>query len=209
MISVIILDAHEPQVIQLTYENLYQELKDIPGFQLLVQDNWFDLSVVKNKFVCFVEPDCLVSHEYFEQQLQEFKDNPFFRKLAMLSPAVGVNFWENRIYGYSLGSRFIDGIIPVTKKKSRVLYPVQIGYVPGALIRTSTLKLIIDGIEPVTDLVKLSTYISLAFWRCGDGNRVYVNPNVTYVTTDSSVNDIGKFKVDAKDLVGKFKKESI
>lgn len=215
MLSVVIQDNDEPNVIKLTYDNLYRELKDIEGSEILVEKDWFDaVPKVTNKYVCFVESDCLVNSGYFSSMMGLFKKNSYFRKLAMLSSSVGVNEWGNRFYGYSLGNSYSDGVIPNKMKKSNEVYPVQIGYVPGAIIRVSMLKKTLPGLELnntwVNDLVFLSSQLSLAFWRQGDGNRVHINPNTTYVTTEFYVNDISKFDPNAENkLVDMFRKEAI
>lgn len=213
MLSVIIQDNGEPNVISLTYQNLWRELKDISGSELLV-GNWIEkLGEVKNNYVCFVEADCLVNSGYFSSQMGLFKKNNMFRKLAMLSSATAVNDWHNRFYGYRLGESYVDGVIPDLSKRSTAIYPVQIGYVPGSIIRLSMLKNAMKaldlGNQVQTDLVKLSTELSLWFWKQGDGNRVHLNPNTTYVSTEGYINDIGKFDPKPGDLVIKFKKEAI
>lgn len=214
MLSVIIKDDGEPNVIKLTYENLYRELKDIPGAELLVAENWFsNLPRIKNDYVCFVEADCLVNSGYFSSQMGLFQKNPMLRKLAMLSSAVGVNAWHNKFYGYSLGNEFIEGIIPIHAKKSKAVYPVQVGYAPGAIIRASMLRNLLEQYKPAPswqdDLIYFSTQLSLGFWRQGDGNRVHINPNTTYVTTEDYVNDLARFSTFAEDLAPMFKKETI
>ena len=216
MITVVIANNQEENVVKLTYENLWKELKDIPGAELFVADHWLDYSLSsnsKNKYVCFVEADCLVNSGYFSSQLGLFKKNTMFRKLAMLSSGVGVNDWANKFYGYTVGDNYSDGVIPIKTNKSKSLYPVQIGYVPGAIIRKSMLIAALADLKPNNswekDLVFLSTQLSLTFWRQGDGNPVYINPNTTYVTTEDYVNDIGKFDSGAGDLVNMFARESI
>lgn len=215
MITVAIKDNGEPNVIKLTYENLHKELKDIPGADLIVVDNWSDAipRAKKNLYVCFVEADCLVNSGYFTSQLGLFKKNPYFRKLAMLSSAIGVNEWGNKFYGYSLGNTYSDGIIPNKDKKSSGVYPVQIGFVPGALIRVGMLTKVLAGLDVKNsiegDLVYLSTVLSLAFWGQGDGNRVHLNPNTTYVSTEDYINNIGKPVEQAKEMKDKFLRESI
>src|SRR3990167_3603627 len=139
MLSIIIKNNGEDNVVKLTYENIWREVKDIPDVELLVQNNW-DVGGVKNRFVCLLEADCLVNSGFFSSQLGLFKKNPMFRKLSMLSSAIAVNDWHNKFYGYSLENNYTDGIVPVREKKSKVVYPVQIGYVPGAIIRTSMLR---------------------------------------------------------------------
>lgn len=214
MLSVIIKNSDEPQVVQMTYDNLWKELKNMPDVELKVYDNWLNaVSHIKNNYVCFVESDCLVNSGYFASQLGLFKKNPMFRKLAMLSSAIGVDSWENKFYGYELGDNHIDGVIPVKNMKSSRVYPVQIGFVPGAIIRVSMLRKALSDLKAVNgmenDLLYLSTKLSLSFWEQGDGNRVHVNPNTTYVTTDESVNDIGRFDIKPEGLVSMFKRESI
>lgn len=214
MFTIVVKNDGEANVVQLTYDNLFREIKDIPDAQLLVADHWFDvIDQIKNKYVCFVEADCLVNSGYFASQIGLFKKNPYFRKLAMLSSSVAVNDWANRFYGYSLGNNYTEGVIPSKAKKSSRVYPVQIGYVPGAIIRVSMLKTALAEMKASNswekDLVYLSTMLSLAFWSQGDGNRVHINPNTTYVSTETYINDIGHFPHEGAKLVDMFRKESI
>lgn len=214
MITVVIRDNGERNVVQLTYENLYKELKDIEGSDLIVSEDWFNtMPRIKNKYVCFVEADCLVSSGYFSSQLGLFKKNPYFRKLAMLSSAVGVNEWGNKFYGYMMGQKYDDEVQPIRIKKSNTVYPIQIGYFPGSIVRVNMLARAMETLKPNSswqdDLVFLSTKFSLAFWSQGDGNRVHINPNTTYVTTEDYVNDLGVFEHGGERLLKMFQKESI
>ena len=60
------------------------------------------------------------------------------------------------------------------------------------------------------NLAQLSTLICLGFWSQGDGNRVHLNPNASYCTTEEYVNDIGHFDIPVPGaLVDMFHKESI
>lgn len=223
MLSVIIKDDGEANVVALTYQNLWRELKDIPDAELIVSTDWFsEMPKIKNKYVCFVEADCLVNSGYFASMIGLLKKSRMLRKLAMLSSSTGVNNWANKFYGYSVKKEW-TGVEPVEIKlpfvqpnkemKSRGVYPVQIGYVPGAIIRVSSLRDLLSKGDIVDqfdhDLVYLSTRISLGFWRQGDGNRVHLNPNSTYVTTEDYVNDLGKFDPEAKDVMDMFHRESI
>lgn len=235
MLSVLILNNAESTVIDLTYQNLWKELKDIPEAELLVVDNWFDgVTKTKNKnlYVCFVEADCLVNSGYFSSQMGLFKKNPMFKKIAMMSSSTGVNAWVNKFYGYKCDKAWgnpveagIEGtiekiavtnrlVMPIRDKKSTAVYPVQVGYVPGSIIRKSMLSAAMKTIKPPrgweNDLVFLSTQLSLAFWGQGDGNRVHINPNATYVTTEDYVNDLGKFDPQVDTAVwDMFQKEMI
>ncbi len=215
MLSVVILDGGEENVIKLTYEQLFKELKSLPETELIVAKDWFDaLSVIHNKFVCFVEPDCLVNSGYFSSQMGLFKKSSQLRKLAMLSSSTGVNTWANRVFGYCLGNDYSDGLIPVKEKHSSAVYPVQVGFLPGSIIRVEQLKKALASLNmnnhKAVDLVTLSALVSLEFWRQGDGNRVHINPNATYVSTEDYVGDIHKVPAEVPEkLVAMFKQESI
>jgi len=225
MLNVIIKDNGEPNVIKLTYENLFRELKDVDS-KLLVAKCWLDavmgLEAGHENFVCMVEADCLVNSGYFSSQMGLFKKSPYFRKLAVMSSATAINDWTNKIYGYSLGDNYMEGVVPNREQRSKVPHAVQIAYIPGSVIRLANLQSLFDNLKPnnswENDLVYFSTQISLGFWRQGrgqgwsagsSGNRVHLNPNATYVTTEDYVNDLGKFDSEAGDLVGMFKREVI
>lgn len=190
MLSCVIVDNGEPNVVKLTFENLYSELKDIPGSELLIQDKWFDTSEIKNRYCCYVEPDCLVSEGYFKKQLENLNDIGYQRQIGIVTAATAVNQWNNKIYGYRIGDRE-EGIIPNRTKKSNKNHQVQIAYIPGAILRTSMLKVALPEGLYLDDLVYLSTQVSLAFWECGF--RIQLNPDNTYVTTEDYVNDINDF----------------
>lgn len=226
MVTIVIKNNGEDNVVQLTYQNLWREIKDIPDAELIVSENWFDyVGKTKNNYMCFVEADCLVNSGYFSSQVGLFKKNPMFRKLAMLSSAVGVNTWSNKFYGYKINQAWSDKetvddkqiqtkntfIEPSRDKKSRAVYPVEIGYVPGAIIRSSMLQQALGdvGYPNTEDLIHLSEQLSLAFWKQGDGNRVHINPNTTYVTTEEYVNDTAQLHTELGNLSEMFKKESI
>lgn len=221
MLTVVIKNDGEPRVTQLTYQNLWRELKEIPDAELIVSDDWFNvLPKIKNKYICFVEADCLVNSGYFSSQLGLFKKNPDFRRLAMLSSAVGVNNWATKFYGYGIEKMWSDGdevkinlphVQPVKEKRSKRVYPVQIGYVPGAVINAAMLREVLPQVDiQYQDLIYLSTQISLGFWQQGDGHRVHINPNTTYVTTEEYVNDLGEFDPGVTDqTMNLFRRESI
>lgn len=220
MVSVVIRHG-EPNVVKYTFELLYKELKDIPGSELLVKD--WSVEHIKNKFVCFVEADCLVSPNYFKEQIEAFsKLSP---RVIVLSPTTGVKYWDNKIYGYRLSPDFDSTVLPIRKPKTTYApYPVQIGYIPGSIIRTSSLKRIIknlriDGLE--NDLIYYSSMVSLGIWNQGItsspkhkegqlGTQIYVNPNVSYCTTEDYVNDVGRYDETFDDrLITLFNRESI
>lgn len=220
MVSVIIHDNGESSVVKYTYECLYKELKDIHGSELLIAKDWFEaLPKIRNNYVCLVESDCLVSPGFFQKQVDALMKNQL-RRISMVSPVAAVNHWDNTFYGYQVSGQYADLIEPITKKRSNALHPIQIGYLPGAIIRVKMLRQAIEDLGAnmswKNDLVFLSTELSFAFWQQGqggakgqNGNPVYINPAVTYVTTEDYVNNVAHFGGEIMDLMSKFNKESI
>lgn len=217
MLSVVILDGGEPNVTQLTFENLYKELKDIYGSELLIKDKWFELDDIKNRYVCFVEPDCLVSEGFFKAQLEGLNTKGYARQIGIMSSATSVCYWNNKIYGYKTDIDLM-GVMPNREQKSFSPFTVQVAYIPGSIIRLSMLKTCMKDLEIKVlhkDLVFLSYELSMAFWRRssgsqGKGYRIYLNPKNSYLTTEDYVNDIGKFESPiTSDVLNLFTRESI
>lgn len=222
MLSVIIKDGGESNVTQLTFEQLYRELKDIPGSELLIKPDW-DIRDIKNRYVCFVEADCLVSEGYFKQLLRSF--DALSPRVVALTSTTAVKYWHNEIYGYNININQNTATMPVRKAKSRQKpYQVQIAYIPGTIIRTVSLKRILKGLKINNldqDLVYYSLLVSLGIWQSGIttdakhplgqlGTQIYMNPNVSYCTTEEYVNDIGQFdEVLDSTLLSLFSRESI
>lgn len=224
MLTVIIKDSHEAKVIEMTYQNLWKELKDLPDTKLVIADNWLEaFKDVKTRYVCFVEADCLLSSGYFSSQLGLLKKNPMLRKIAMMTSSTAVRDWANKFYGYSVEEHWKGAstdlkradlyIQPNKDRKSTHVYPVQVAYVPGSIIHVKMLGTLLSKLKwsgnIEEDLVKLSSELSLGFWEQGDGNRVHINPNSTYCTTEEYVNDLSFFNPSHSALLGKFEREVI
>lgn len=209
MVTVVIKHDGEDSVIELTYENIWREIKDIDGASIIVTPSWFNvINTLTAPFVSFVEADCLVNSGYFKSQINLLKKNANNRHIAIMSASTAVNSWANRFYGYGVNGENIKGaVVPNKDKKSTSPYMVQAAYLPGSIVRLSTLKnLIEEGMKPSEwedNLADLSVNISLRVWSRGIGNgignMVMINPNATYVTTDKRVNEIVKFDPKNKD----------
>lgn len=148
----------------------------------LINESWsIGAAQAAGEFVCFLENDCVLSEDYFYNLLHSFTDKRAYRKLAMVVPALAVNSWERYVYGYLLGPREIT---PVARPSSSEPYTVQIGYVPGAIIRRSAL-----GVRfPLPEAgVRESAKLSAHFWT--NGNYVLLDPRVSYVTTNLEAAD--------------------
>lgn len=204
MLTIIIRDNGEPKVTKYTYGLLWNEIKDIPRAQILISKSWLDgLDKMnpKNKFVSFVEADCLVSSGYYHSLIGLMMKHPDYRHIAVLSSSVAVKVWVNRIYGYEFNKDLTDGLIPITEARYRYTYPVQVGYIPGSLIRVGMLRKLLEARNiskrMEENIPRFSLQLSLGFWgqniNNGIGERVYVSPATTYATTDESVNSIIQF----------------
>lgn len=202
MLSVVIPNILEPTVVRLTYSNLQKELLNINGgAELIIADSW-RAGIVESRgdYICLVEPDCLVSGGYFSSNLGLFKAHKHYRKLAMVSSCIGVADWDNRIYNYHLAmssSGDSNGVMywriaPERVKKGKGLYPVQVGFVPGAIIRRSVAVRLLKKINWANpDLVALSTELSFYLWSTN--RRVLINPNTTYVSDDKTLENPAEF----------------
>jgi hypothetical protein len=174
LLSVILPQARETE---LTAEWCLKELKGVKH-EIIVADTWADgYAESSGEFVSFLEKDCVLSKGYFKELLKVFGDKPSYRKLAMVTPVLGANSWDTKVYGYVLSP---TSVIPSRIKSSAETYLIQIGFIPGALIRRSALGFIApEGEDPMLESVNLS----ILFWN--HGQRIALNPDVTYVSTDN------------------------
>lgn len=186
MLTTILRRNAEPNIIQLTQEIIVGEMSKLNRSEMLTEDSWAEgLKKVRTPFVCLLEADCVLSSGYFWDALEPFREdghNPEkgtggYTKLAVISPVVGVESFTNRIYGYGIEG---DEAYPKSTKDSDGPYHVQIGYVPGAIMRYASIKNA-DVDWDNKDLVRLSAEVCLELWNTG--RRVQINPAVTYVSS--------------------------
>jgi hypothetical protein len=232
MITVIIKRTDEPKVIQMTQADLVRQLSDIRGAEIILEDTWSEgLKRVRTPYVSLVEPDCVFSSSYYSSNMGlitkahakvdsgHAMGGGGYQKLAMITSCLGVRDFGNRIYNYEL-DKVREGevsgvqlkgwhIMPTRTKLNMKLYHVQIGFVPGAVIRMSALKDIIDDqLWDGDDLVKLSTALSFYLWDTG--RRIQLNPNTTYVSSDKNLEKPPLFETKVPDKVANiFHKEGI
>lgn len=198
MLSIIILNNDEPTVVELTYDNLRRELLSVAGAatEIIISDSWLQgIAQAKGDYICMVEADCLVSSGYFSSNLGLFKRMAQYRKLAMMASCVGIDNWGNRVYCYRLeeetkgtqeNSVTYWRVAADRTKRANGLYNVQIGFMPGAIIRKTALREAVKHVDfTKLDTVQLSTQLSFYFWNTG--RRVMMNPNTTYVSTDKTL----------------------
>lgn len=209
MLTVVIPRTDETKVVHLTQENCQRELRTLPGSEILIEDSWWEgARKARNKFICMVEPDCVMSSGYFASMVGLFRKNESYHKLAMMSAAVGLNNFADRVFSYELGQVDFGSnelklhewhILPSREKRSTSPYPVQVGFLPGAIVRRSSLMTALDDVKPSRDVVEFSTRLSFYFWDTN--RRVSVNPNATYVSTDGNLDGPSRFKPEASTKV--------
>lgn len=213
MLTVILMDNGEANVVAMTYEDVEKQLASIPSTELVVTSNPLRaLTKVTTPLVCFLEADCLLSAKYFSYLINHVRQDKS-RRITVDSSVTAVSRWDNKFYGYTtetiiFGNQEWPVASPQKEFKSHSPYPVQMAYIPGALIRLNSLQKAIEEIGfDTSDLVKLSVDLSLYFWR--NNGRVYLNPKVTYVTTEEYVGLNSKFDPMAEDLLKIFEGQSI
>lgn len=214
--TVIIKRNAEPTVIQLTQENVMRELQSMRNSEMLLEDSWTQgLKKVRTPYVCLMEADCTLSGSYLSSNfglMTKDDRNPTkgtggYLKRAMLASCLGYRSFANRIYNYQLTLVTDKGQLvsisdwqlrPNRDKRSTKPYHVQVGFVPGAIIRMTAIRDIIDSFnwdEP--NLVKLSTGLSFYFWDTN--RRIQINPNTTYVSNEDYLEDPPAFKFPRPD----------
>lgn len=167
----------------LTYEWARKQLKGFSHEVILAPDWKTGYEMAKGDFICFLEDDCVLSDNYFKKLFSVFGKNTLYRKLSMVCPAVGLNSWESRSYGYLLSP---SSVLPSFVRSSGSFYMIQIAYIPGSIIRRSAMgnKLIDINDE---NLLFDSANLSIFLWS--NGGRIGIEPQVTYVSTNP---DAGK-----------------
>jgi hypothetical protein len=179
-------------------------------YEVITTPTWNEgLAIAKGDYVCFLERESTVSDNYFHDLLDTFLEQPSFRKLAFVSPSINKPSWLSikRIFGYKIEQ---STIVPNFLKGSIFPYSIQVGYLPGAIIRKSVInKIDLDDLEK--DPVMGSVRMSLKFWSTGQ--RCLIDPRAVYTTFKTPIEMAIIIKdglpKDIKKLVGMFVRESI
>lgn len=144
----------------------------------LIHDSWANgVAIAEGKFICFLEEGSDFRGGFFIRGLLDMLANPNFRKLAMVSPAVEDFAGRGVLYQLDLaGSRAWDEMRSINP------YPVQVGYLPGAIIRSSSLKEMDfkSILKNETQPADVSAEVCIALWE--SGQMVHVDPRMTYMT---------------------------
>jgi len=168
MLSIIVKNSTIPVWI---HKILDPELAQI-DHEIIFTRNWAEgLKQARGEFVCLVDRTFNISPGYFENLYEIIEDHPTYRKLAMISPSTGLTSWQERIYGYKYDN---NAVVAQKKPSSLSPYPIQIGYMPGSLIRRSAL----GWLDLDANTKNESIEYSLRFWD--RGLRLIMDPRSTY-----------------------------
>lgn len=149
---------------------LERELKDVE--HEIIRNTWSrGLLKARGSFVCLLEKDSAVEKNSIVHNLRIFTDNPSYRKLAMVSSTVDFeDIGEKLIFSWN------DGVKGYHASQLRSMRDCRIGYVPGAVIRrTSLLK---SNLDHILNPLRLTSDVSFDFWS--RGLRISVNPETIY-----------------------------
>lgn len=216
MLTIIIKRNDEPTVIHLTQHAIMKELNAIADAEILLSDSWTEgLKKVRTPYVCLVEADCVLSSNYLTSNYGLMKKRSTGSpkgggalRTAMLASCLGLKAFDQRVYNYHVELLATPNNLrlktfqarPYREKHNMKVYPVQIGFVPGAILRYSSIK---DGIDRIKwdqpNLVKLSADVSLWLWDTN--RRVEMNPNTTYVSNQEYLGDPPPYHLVVPDKV--------
>lgn len=144
----------------------------------IIRNTWAKgLEKAEGNFVCLLETDSAVEKGSIRKNLEVFMENPSYRKLAMVSPTVDFpDMEENLIFSWN------DGLKGYHASQLKSLRDCRIGYVPGAVIRrTSLLK---SNLDHILNPQRLTTDVCFDFWS--RGLRISVNPDTVYCVPEKS-----------------------
>lgn len=187
--------------------SLQSELRG-EDYEIITAPTWNDgLDVAAGEYVCFVEPEAHFSDNFFHDLLDVFLEQPSFRKLAFVAPSGSKPSWMStkRVYGYKITD---STIVPSFAKSSIAPYSIQIGYLPGAIIRKSILGNL-DDVQK--DPIMGSVRMCLKFWA--NGLRCLIDPRAVYTVPVTPI-ELGIYikdglPEDIEELVNMFERESI
>lgn len=169
----------------------------------LIIDKWDKgLADSNGQFVCFLEKESDFAPGHFVRGILNMLIKPGYRKLAMVASAIYDGDTGTDMYGAS----FIPDS-PITthdKPSSTEPYPVQIGFIPGAIIRRSAL----DKHKPDLKKYNMSESIifSVGLWK--DGQRIHLDPHMIYMPSKFKPS-VAPMDLHVDDLLEEWRKESI
>ncbi len=206
MLSLILIDNQHTDTLE---KFCHQELRG-EEYEIVRADSWFEgFNQVKGDVVTFLEPTFDLSDNYFHDLLDTFLEQPSFRKMAMVASPTANREWlpNKKVYGYLVSP---TSVLPSNIKSSSRPYTIQIGYIPGAVLRKVVLDNVINE-DFGSDILMDSINLSLHFWQ--HGLRCILNPQTTYYTSmvniDIPIKVIDGLPEDIGELMLMFRRELI
>jgi hypothetical protein len=131
----------------------------------------------KGDFICLLEENSAIRMSTIRDNLHVFTDKPAYRKLAMVSCMVDLP--EAKV---NVAWTYNNGLQATTYIGSDSTHAARIGYVPGAIVRTSSLRK--ANLSPSYPPTAFSCGLSLFFWE--NGLRVALNPETLYYAPENA-----------------------
>lgn len=151
-------------------------------YEVIGSDSWQQgLRSARGDYISFIDPNCELDPNIFRSNLKLFTDDGYYRKLSMIAVPIQIPT-KDIVYGYRLDDA--NYIIPVQTRLSSQPYDIQVGYIPGALIRRNVLDDVHIDLETIVD-----DSVKLSFDLWSSGKRVMINPTVTYSWHSSQLID--------------------
>lgn len=168
VISIITTDVTLAKVIDSELTGVEHELIIAPWDQGFSQAN--------GKFVCFLEDEADFRGGLFVRGLLDILIKPGYSKLAMISPAIEELAADRTVFGWDMleSGQIVERLEP----KSLAPYHARVGYVPGAIIRTTALEEYKSVLHKYLSVLQLSIDFSMLLWN--SGKQVHVDPKMVY-----------------------------
>lgn len=175
-----ILSVVVPKIQKGQWERIEEEFKFVE-YELIIS-NGKDISKImddaKGSFVLFLEEDSAFYPGQLNHSLDIFRQNLSYRKLAMVSSAVDYDSIVEEVgFGYK-------DKVTMTLTHGDEQYPVSIGYIYGAIIRSSAIRKAISSVNTKKDPLYQSVQLSDFFWS--NGLRIELNPGSIYYAPPDS-----------------------
>lgn len=167
-----IISVVVPKLQKAQWERIEEEFKFVDYELIVHKDPIKALDLLSGRFVVFLQEDSAFEPGSLRRSLELFRENPSYRKLAMITTAVDYDSMQGR-YAFS----YDNGVeLTTVEGNSTDTYPVSIGYLYGSVMRTTAYRKAI--ISHKKDALYRSIQISEHFWA--NGLRIEMNPLATY-----------------------------
>jgi hypothetical protein len=134
------------------------------------QEDYNSWRNASSEFITFVPPGHTISEGYFDELVSVFTDRPLFRKLSMVSPSIDIE-GESPVFGWMVSQ---TSILPSRIRSSTEPYAVQIGYLPGAVIKKTAL----ERLQPQFTNADVDNSINLSLDLWDSGLRCFIHPKI-------------------------------